>query len=146
MKMVKALVLYDTFTGHTRIIAEKIKKRLEEIGIIVDLFRDKKFEAFASVREYQVIAIGSPCHGGKAARTLKHKLDPIITMDLKGKKLITFASCVDAKEQQWVCDEIETILKPTGITPVTSIGCVGRPPKNFDTAVEAAIQEEMFKF
>jgi flavodoxin len=144
--MVKAVVIYDTFTGHTRSIAEKIKKRMEEIGMNVDLFRDKKFSAFASVREYQVIAIGSPCHGGRAARTLKRKINPIISMDLKGKKLITFASCVDAKEQQWVCDEIETILKPTGITPVASIGCVGKPPKDFDSAVEAAIQEEMFKF
>ncbi len=33
--MVQALVIYDTFTGHTRLIAEKIKKRLEEIGIKV---------------------------------------------------------------------------------------------------------------
>ncbi len=67
-------------------------------------------------------------------------------MDLKGKKLITFASCLDAKEQQWVFDEIETLLKPTGITPVASIGCVGKPPEDFGNAVEAAIQEEMFKF
>ena len=144
--MVRALIIYDTLTGHTRSIAEKIKKRMEEIGMNVDLFRDKKFNAFASVREYQVIAIGSPCHGGRAARTLTRKINPIITMDLKGKKLVTFASCLDAKEQQWVCDEIESILKPTGITPVTSIGCVGKPPKDFDSAVEAAIQEEMFKF
>ncbi len=144
--MVKALVIYDTFTGHTRIIAEKIKKRLEEIGMSAEIFRDKKFEAFATVREYQVLAIGSPCHGGRAARTLKRKIEPIVAMDLKGKKLVTFVSCLDAKEQQWVCDEIETILKPTGITPVASIGCVGKPPKDFDTAVEAAIQEEMFKF
>ncbi len=144
--MVKALIIYDTFTGHTRSMAALIKKRLEEIGMNVDLFRDKKFQAFTSVREYQVIAIGSPCHGGKAAVTLKRKIKPILSMDLKGKKLITFASCVDAKEQQWVCDEIERIIKPTGITPVTSIGCVGKPREGFDSAVEAAIQEEMFKF
>ncbi len=144
--MVKALIIYDTFTGHTRRIAEKIKQRLEEIGMSVDLFRDKKFTAFASIQEYQVIAIGSPCHGGKAAITLKRKIKPIISMNLKGKKLVTFVSCLDAKEQQWVFDELETILKPTGITLVASIGCVGKPREGFESAVEAAIQEEMFKY
>jgi flavodoxin len=144
--MIKAIVIYDTLTGHTRIIAEKIKKRLEDLGMTVDLFRDKMLKSFASVGKYQVIAIGSPCHWGRAARTLRRRLQSLVTIDLKGKKLITFASCVDGKEQQWVFAEIESLLKPTGITPVTAIGCVGRPREDFNNAIEAAIQEEIFKF
>lgn len=110
----------------------------------VDLSRDKQFKAFTSVGEYQVIALGAPLHGNWPAFTLKRKLKPLLAMDLKGKKLITFASSGGPNGHQKVCQKIESFIKPTGITPVTAIGCVGKPPEDFDIAIEAALQERMF--
>ena len=62
--MPKALIIYDTLSGNTRHIAEALKKRLEDLGMTVDIFRDKKFKAFNTVGEYDVIALGAPNHGG----------------------------------------------------------------------------------
>jgi flavodoxin len=139
----RALIIYDTATGNTRIIAEKIKKRLEDLGMSVELFRDKIFKAFTSVGQYQVIALGAPNHGNRPAFTLTRKLKPLLMMDLKGKKLITFASSGGPGHHQ-VCQKIESFIKPTGITPMTAIGCVGKPPEDFDIAIDAALQERMF--
>ena len=65
-------------------------------------------------------------------------------MDLKGKKLITFASAGGPRHQQ-ICQKIENFIKPTGIIPVTSIGCVGKPTEDFDMVLGAALQEKMFQ-
>ncbi|HMF32774.1 MAG TPA: flavodoxin family protein [Candidatus Lokiarchaeia archaeon] len=141
--MPKALIIYDTFTGHTRTVAEKIKKHLEDLDFAVDLFRDKTFNGFETVQEYDVIALGSPAHGGVPALTLKRKLKSLFVMDLAGKKLITFSSSGGMQSAQWVVEKLEAFMAPTKITPLTSIVCQGKPPADFDRVLEMSIQEQM---
>lgn len=142
--MVKALVIYDTLSGNTRSIAEQLKARLEDLGMTVDIFRDKKFRQFNTVQDYDVIALGAPCHWYLPALTLTRKLKPLFAMDLIGKKLITFASSGSSQNNNNVVKKLETLMTPTKITPVTSLGCEGKPPANFKDVLEMSIQEEMF--
>jgi flavodoxin len=141
--MPKALIVYDTFSGHNRIVAEKIKKYLENLGVAVDIFRDKTFNAFDTVQDYDVIALGSPAHGNNPALTLTRKLKALLKMDLSGKKLITFSSSGGALNAGRVVKKLETLMTPTKITAIASISCQGKPSAGFDDVLEASIQEQM---
>jgi flavodoxin len=152
--MPKALVLYHTGTAGTRSIAEKVKKRLEDLDMEVVLSGDEEFRDSKSTSEYDVIALGAPClacrdcHGAaecRGAKKLRKKLKKLFAMDLAGKKLITFANSADPTKHDAVCRRIESLMAPTKIKPIASIGCGNELPDNFDAILKTAVQEHMFK-
>ncbi len=141
--MRQALVIYDTFTGHTRALAELISARLEELDFSVKILRDKDFKGGMNMGGVDILAIGSPMHGGRVARTLFKKLAPLLQNDLSGKKLISFATSAGPNAYTGVCQEIDAWLKPTGITPVVSIGCKGKPGERMAEILELSIPENL---
>ncbi|HSV32033.1 MAG TPA: flavodoxin domain-containing protein [Atribacteraceae bacterium] len=70
----KALVLYHTRTGTTHKMAEIIGKTLEGEGIPTDLREPSNCEV-SSLKEYDLIIIGSPTYYGTMAAEVKAFLD-----------------------------------------------------------------------
>lgn len=75
--MPRALVIYHTDNSDTKLLAEKIRNRLEDLGTNVSLFQDKQFKESQSIRDYSIIALGAPCltctkcHGAEECRAPK---------------------------------------------------------------------------
>lgn len=152
--MSKALIVYHGETGDIKLLADKIKQRLENLGIQVTTSQDKQFKDFGSIREYDIISLGAPCltckkcHGSeecRAPKLLRRHLKKLFKMDLKSKKLITFAYSADPEKIQWINKRIETLIAPTKIKPTASIGYSGKPTDSLDEAIKTAIAGQSIK-
>jgi len=93
----KALIVYDTITGHTRRAAEDIAEGLTSEGVAARL-RAAREMAEWDVADEAVIAVGGPCHAGSLAiragvsgpiRSLLKRLE---TSTLAGKVAGAFAA------------------------------------------------------
>ena len=62
----KALIVYDTITGHTRRAAEDIAQGLTGEGVAAGL-RTAREMAGWDVADEAIIVVGSPCHAGSLA-------------------------------------------------------------------------------
>lgn len=62
----KALIVYDTITGHTRRAAEAIAEALAGEGVVAALEAAREMAGW-DVADVAIIAVGSPCHAGSVA-------------------------------------------------------------------------------
>ncbi len=53
--MLKAIIVYHTRTGNTKLLAEKIKNRLESLDIVVEIYQDTNFKAINSIKDFDII-------------------------------------------------------------------------------------------
>jgi len=144
----KALIIYHGEMNNVRLLADKIKQRLEDLGIQVTISQDKKFNDFGSIHEDDIIALGVPCLSCKKCRgeeecrgpkLLRRHLKKLFKMDLRGKKLITFTYSPDPEKNQWIKKRILTLMAPTKINPTATIGYSGKPTDNIDEVIRTAI-------
>jgi menaquinone-dependent protoporphyrinogen IX oxidase len=151
-EMSKALVIYHSENDDTKLLAQKIAKRLEDLSIQVAISQDKQFKDFESIHEYDVIALGASCltcrkcHGAeecRAPKLLRRNIKKLFKMNLKDKKLITFATSTEPEKHEWVRKRIEALIAPTGIKPIASIGYAGKTPDNLDAILATTIKEQM---
>ena len=66
VKDMKALIVYDTITGHTRRAAEAIAEALAGEGVVAALEAAREMAKW-DVADVAIIAVGSPCHAGSVA-------------------------------------------------------------------------------
>jgi len=86
----KALILYASWTGNTKIVAKSIAAGLRKKGIEVKVKNIKK----ATLKEIEfcnILVIGSATHGGKALFSVKSFFEKIPKGALKGKRGVSFA-------------------------------------------------------
>ncbi|MFW9827473.1 MAG: flavodoxin family protein [Candidatus Thorarchaeota archaeon] len=140
----KAIIIYHSRTGNTKLLAEKIKQRLEFLNISVKIFQDKNFKDKKSITEFDIIGLGSPTHYYQVAKEFKEFLQMITNFDLKGKKLIIFATGVAKSSPPKICNDITKIMKPTGVEIIAKIGCVKKPTEEIDLEIEKAIDKDIF--
>ncbi|NVM38206.1 MAG: flavodoxin family protein [Candidatus Lokiarchaeota archaeon] len=143
--MLKAIIIYHTRTGNTKSLAEKIKKRLEYLNIVVEVYQDNNFKALDSLNDFDIISLGSPTHYWQIASDFKEFLKKINGFNLKGKKLIVFATGVSPKSHPKICSDIIKIMKPSGIDTIAKIGCVKEPTDDLDTKIEQVISKDLFQ-
>jgi flavodoxin len=152
--MPKALIIYHTETTNMKLLAEKVKQRLEDLGIQADIYQDKQFKNFESIRDYDIIAFGAPCltckkcHGAeecRAPKKLRRNIKKLFKINLKGKKLITFTHSADPEKNEWIRKRIETLIAPTKIKPIATVGYAGKHPDNIDDTLRTAITEQIIK-
>ncbi|MHA2039178.1 MAG: flavodoxin family protein [Promethearchaeota archaeon] len=141
--MVKAIIIYHTRTGNTKSLAEKIKERLEYLNVIVEVYQDNNFKAMDSLNDFEIICLGSPTHYFQIAKDFKELLIKINDFNLKGKKLIVFATGVSPKSHPKICSDIVKIMKPTGIETIAKIGCVKEPTDDLDSKIEQVISKDL---
>lgn len=142
--MLKAIIIYHTRSGNTKSLAEKIKKRLESLNITVEVYQDKNFKENDSVKDFDIIGLGSPTHYYQIAKEFKEFLQKITIFNLKGKKLIVFATGVAKSSPPKICNDITKIMRPTGVQTIAKIGCVKKPTDEIDSQIEKVICKDVF--
>jgi menaquinone-dependent protoporphyrinogen IX oxidase len=152
--MPRAIVIYHTEKADIRLLEDKIKQRLEDLGAQVTTSQDKHFKDSETIRDYDIIALGAPCLNCKkcrlpeecrAAKHLRRNLKKLFKMNLNGKRLITFTNSSDPEKNQWVRKRIETLMAQTKIKPIASIGYTGKSQDNLDQTLKSAITEQTIK-
>ena len=83
--MAKAMIIYDSKYGNTRLVAETIAEAMEEGSEVEATVRAVKTVEPAQVAGSDAILIGSPNHMGKATRRIRKFIDSLGEADLKGK-------------------------------------------------------------
>lgn len=85
--MAKAMIIYDSKYGNTRLVAETIAEAMGEVEATVS---EVKTVDLTRVTESDAILIGSPNHMGKATRRTRKFIDRLGEVDLKGKLAAVF--------------------------------------------------------
>ncbi len=88
--MAKAMIIYDSKYGNTRLVAETIAEAMEEGSEVEATVRDVKAVDLTQVAESDAILIGSPNHIGKATRRIRKFIDGLGEADLKIKLAAVF--------------------------------------------------------
>ncbi|MHA2401032.1 MAG: flavodoxin family protein [Promethearchaeota archaeon] len=139
----KTIIIYNTATGNTRAIANKMKEVLEKYNHECDIYRDKDIQNEIKSNphffdSYTLVCLGSCTHGFQPAITFKKFIYIIKDYDLKGKSLVCFSS---SGGQQWwkeTCNKIKNSFPE--MNHVGNFGCSLRrydsTIKNFEEFVE----------
>ncbi len=112
----KALVTYVSKTGHTRQAAEDVARGLRMAGAaavvksLKDVDRDE-------LKNYSILAVGSPTHGGKPARVVRRFLKGLKRKDLKGTRAAGFSPYAKVRGRHTV-KVLRKLLKKKGAKPV----------------------------
>ncbi|UCC20161.1 MAG: flavodoxin domain-containing protein [Promethearchaeota archaeon] len=143
--MLKAIIIYHTCSGNTKLLAEKIKERLESLNIEIKIFQDTNFQEIDSIKKFDIIGLGSPTHYYHIAKIFKEFLQKINNFNLRDKKLIAFATGSAKSSPPKICNDIVKVMKQTGIQTIAKIGCVKKPTKDINSEIEGCISKEIFK-
>lgn len=85
--MAKAMIIYDSKYGNTRLVAETIAEGMGEVEATVS---EVKTVDLTRVVGSDAILIGSPNHAGKATRRIRRFINKLGEADLKGKLVAVF--------------------------------------------------------
>jgi flavodoxin len=152
--MVRVLIIYHTGEAGTRLLAGRIQQRLEDLGAQVTSNQDKDLKDFEAVHDYDIIALGAPClnckkcHIPEECRAAKHlgkRIKKLSKMNLRDKKLITFADSPYKEKNKWIRERIETMMVPTKISPIVSVGYISKTPDSLDEIIRTSITEQVIK-
>lgn len=86
----KALVVYDTKYGNTKLVAEKIAEGMREIDGTETAIGDVKKVDLKKLASHDAILIGAPVHFGAPSRTISKFIDKLGKLDLGGKRAAVF--------------------------------------------------------
>ncbi len=105
------------------------------------MYQDIDFKKIDSIIDFNIIGLGSPTHYYNIAKEFREFLLKIANFNLKGKKLIIFATGSTKKGPSKICKDISKILSPTGVQTLTKIGCIKKPTDEIDSRIEKTISE-----
>jgi len=88
-KVIKGIVVFDTFYGNTKTIAETISETLKESGIAVDIFYVKDVKKL-SAKYYDFLVFGSPTKFGTMSFTVKRFLGKVRNKEWMNKPFAAF--------------------------------------------------------
>ena len=139
----KSIIIYNTRSGNTEELGNKMKDILEKYGHECDIYRDKNIKVQIKKQQdffnsYDLVCFGSCTHFWAPAIMFKLFLKIIRKQNLKNKKLICFASSGDIKSWVKTCKKIQK--KFTQLEHIGNIGCSYRENeetiKNFDEIIK----------
>ena len=86
----KAIVVYDSKYGNTKIVAEKIVESIREAGEVdTTLNRISKVD-IKKIPDYDILLVGSPNHMGRPTRSVKKFIDGLKKLEMKEKYIAIF--------------------------------------------------------
>ncbi len=88
--MVRAIIVYDTKYGNTKLVAEKIMEGIGEVEGIETAISDVEKIDPKEAANYDAILIGSPTHFGGPVRGINRFIDKLGKLDLKAKWVAVF--------------------------------------------------------
>ncbi|MFX0097897.1 MAG: flavodoxin family protein [Candidatus Hodarchaeota archaeon] len=90
MYFLKGIIIYESKYGNTKAVAERIIEGIKSVSRIDFDLRTQKEIKPISVAGYDIIALGSPNHMGKATRGMRKFIEKIGKLELQGKKGFLF--------------------------------------------------------
>jgi flavodoxin I len=90
-KMAKAIIVYDTVSGNTELMAKEIEKGMKEAGVevVVKKALDAKIE---DLKDVDAVVLGCPTYYDDLISSIKWFLTEMRKADLKGKVGAVFGS------------------------------------------------------
>ncbi|MFX0076868.1 MAG: flavodoxin family protein [Candidatus Hermodarchaeota archaeon] len=132
----KTIIIYNTTTGNTKAIANKMKDILEKYNHKCEVFRDKEIKNDIQSNPqyfnfYGLICLGSCTHGGQPAISFMSFINSIKSYDLEGKDLVCFSSSGIPGIWKATCNKIMKSLPE-----MNHIGNFGCSFKNYDSTMK----------
>ncbi|MFQ6106799.1 MAG: flavodoxin family protein [Thermoplasmata archaeon] len=121
--MTRALVLYDSQYGNTKMVAETIAEGIETKGMQADVRHMKEVDPM-DVPGYDVIAIGTPNHLGGPTGRAKKLVKSLKAKDLERKTFGFFDTCLkgeEGKATRKLANKLRDIAPGVMIAPELSI-------------------------
>lgn len=137
----KAIIIYNTRSGNTELLAEKIKEILEKNGHECEIYRDKKIKKTPNIVEgFDILCLGSCAHFfGPAFSPFRGLLKKFAKLDLKDKKLIAFGTSGGPNGWQQVCKHIQK--KVPQLEHLGSFGCIKRENEDLFVDIEKFVKD-----
>ena len=91
--MATAIVVYDSWYGCTKGVAEEVARGLSADGRVPTIVARVRSPTLANVLDHEVIVVGSPNHFGAPIAHVRQFLRELRSHDLRGKRLAFFDTC-----------------------------------------------------
>ena len=88
--MAKAIVIYESKYGNTKLVAETIAEGIREISGVEAVLAELKEVDLEKLVECDAILIGSPNHIGSATKGIRKFIDELGKINLEGKPAAVF--------------------------------------------------------
>jgi flavodoxin len=96
--MTRALVIYDSKHGNTKIVAEKIAEGLRVEGEIETNVSFVEDVDVGKIPEYDILVIGAPNHYSKPSEKVRRFIKRLEGLDLNAKRVAAFDTCLGKQE------------------------------------------------
>jgi flavodoxin len=118
--MAKAIIIYESRWGNTKLVAEKIAEGLQQAGGMPATVTDVKSLETDRLAGYDLVLIGSPNHIGSATRNIGSLVDKLAGLKLEGKTVAVFDTCLKGDYEK-VVKKLEKMIaqKAPGLKLVT---------------------------
>lgn len=88
--MARAIIIYESKYGNTRLVAEKIAEGIRQASGVEAEVRELKEVNPEGLAGFDVVVIGSPNHMGNATRSIRKFIDELGKINLRGKLAAVF--------------------------------------------------------
>lgn len=92
--MARTIIIYESKYGNTRLVAEAIAEGIGKVSGVEPVVSELKEAALAGLTEFDAIIIGSPNHMGNATRGIRKFIDGLGKINLEGKLVAVFDTCI----------------------------------------------------
>lgn len=139
----KSIIIYNTKSGNTEELANKMKDVLEKNGHNTDIYRDKDIRPEIESNEnffdpYDLLVLGSCTHAMAPAISFKGLLKVIKKRNIKNKKLVCFGTSGGPNFWARTCKGIRKRFPQ--LEHMGDIGCVERNNEEAITDFEELVQ------
>ncbi len=108
--MPSAVVVFDSWYGCTKAVAEEIARGLSADGRVATIVTNVKDTTAEHVRDHDVIVIGSPNHFGGPTPRVRDLVRRLRAFDLRGKRVAFFDTCF-ASDRGKAKGKLEAMLR-----------------------------------
>jgi len=91
--MPSALIVFDSWYGNTRLVAEEIARGISSTGRVTTTVTSVQELNPPRMRQYDIIVIGSPNHQGAATHSVRRLLHELALERLDSKTISLFDTC-----------------------------------------------------
>jgi len=130
--MVKAIVVYESKYGNTKLVAETIVEGMNQVTGMEAVRVEVHAVDLTQIDEFDAVLVGSPNHLGRATRSIRKFIDKLETLNLEGKRGAVFDTYITKWSQDFekVVKKIEKqtaekVPVLTLVVPGLSIGVEG---------------------
>lgn len=88
--MSKAIIVYESKWGNTRLVAENIAEGMKETSGMEAMLRELKAVKLTEIGDFDTVLIGSPNHIGRATASIRKFIDKLGKLGMGGKRAAVF--------------------------------------------------------